>query len=281
MWNSNCGRGWGCFGGWYTVLTLTASHSYIEAAVDRWSVEAWEIAQTHTHSLAHTYIHTSPSLYTSVHHPTHCNPFIIAPWCRDQSWGQGYGIWICVCVMGKQHRMHKVKWSRCHIAGFWSGAQPRTLNVSVYGVLVTGSEVDTLSPSDEKHCKVMWRHFSQCPCWGGGEGREEEMIGWMEVAEYCTLDKCYSEAYVSHAQLLLHHSFMSKDLSPAACCPEREKEREGGANVKEKVSMESRRAMDPGEIVIRRDRDWAKKSFFHLPADSYAASAGRRDSGRV
>lgn len=96
IWNSNCGRAWGCFGGRYAVLTLTASHSYMEAAVDRWSVEDWEIAQTHSLSHTHIYTDTHPSLYTSAHHPTHCNPFIIAPWCRDQSWGQGFGIRICV-----------------------------------------------------------------------------------------------------------------------------------------------------------------------------------------
>jgi len=54
MWSSNCGRGWGCFEGRYAALTLTASHSYMEAAVDRWSVEDWEISLSRTHARMHT-----------------------------------------------------------------------------------------------------------------------------------------------------------------------------------------------------------------------------------
>lgn len=97
----------------------------------------------------------------------------------------------------------------------------------MYGVLVTGSGVDTLSPSDEKHCKVMWRHFSQCPC--GREGVGKERIGGMEVGELYTLDKCCIEAYIPHAQPVLHHPSISKDQSLVACCwfP-RERERKRG-----------------------------------------------------
>lgn len=97
----------------------------------------------------------------------------------------------------------------------------------MHGVLVMGSGVDTLSPSDEKHCKVMWRHSSQCPCgkeWGG-----KERIGGMEVGELYTLDKCCLEAYVPHAQPVLHHPSISKDQGLL------EKERSDGADVKEKA----------------------------------------------
>lgn len=100
-------------------------------------------------------------------------------------------------------------------------------NISVYGVLVTGSGVDTLSQSDEKHCKVMWRLFSHCPC--GREGGGKERIGGMEVGELYTLDKCCLEAYVPHAQPVLHHPSISKDQGLL------EKERSDGADVKEKA----------------------------------------------
>jgi len=85
------------------------------------------------------------------------------------------------------------------------------------------------------------------------QGRGEERIAGMEVGELCTLDNCCLEAYVPHAQLVLHHHSIGKDLSLAACCwLPRESEKEGWGNVKEKANMEARSTKDPRENMRER-----------------------------